>query len=137
MHPIQSPGISNHRHDTTTNFFSLQFALFYFRSQGHSAWGQFQLLGRVRPCDGLINVYKTYVSDLRIPHKVILCSNLYLSSFQQNDGIRGNWLYRGYLIGTGEEGNIVGRWRDTLSPAEVHGYEGRYTLTRRKNPDGI
>lgn len=31
-------------------------------SKGHSAWGQFNLVGRVRPCDGYISVSKEYVS---------------------------------------------------------------------------
>lgn len=31
-------------------------------NQGHSAWGQFSLIGRVRPCDGFISVSKEYVS---------------------------------------------------------------------------
>jgi len=30
--------------------------------QGHSAWGQFNLVGRVRPCDGFISLSKDYVS---------------------------------------------------------------------------
>ncbi len=30
--------------------------------QGHSAWGQFSLVGRVRPCDGFISLCKEYVS---------------------------------------------------------------------------
>lgn len=29
--------------------------------QGHSAWGQFSLVGRVRPCDGFISISKEYV----------------------------------------------------------------------------
>lgn len=33
--------------------------------QGHSAWGQFSLMGRVRPCDGFISVSKEYVSSRR------------------------------------------------------------------------
>lgn len=33
--------------------------------QGHSAWGQFSLIGRVRPCDGFISVSKEYVSPRR------------------------------------------------------------------------
>lgn len=30
--------------------------------EGHSAWGQFSLTGRVRPCDGFISLSKDYVS---------------------------------------------------------------------------
>ena len=29
--------------------------------QGHSAWGQFNLFGRVRPCDGFVSLRKEYV----------------------------------------------------------------------------
>jgi hypothetical protein len=29
--------------------------------QGHSAWGEFHLIGRVRPCDGLVSLSKEYV----------------------------------------------------------------------------
>ncbi|KAL0952617.1 hypothetical protein HGRIS_006868 [Hohenbuehelia grisea] len=76
--------------------------------EGHSAWGQFNLVGRIRPCDGFISLCKEYV-----------------------DGDRGRWLYRGYLVGT-ENGNLAGRWRDTLSPAEVPGYEGCFTMSRRR-----
>ncbi|TDL26798.1 hypothetical protein BD410DRAFT_825292 [Rickenella mellea] len=75
--------------------------------EGHSAWGEFRLLGRVRPCDGFVSISKEYIQ-----------------------GDRGKWLYRGYLVGT-PDGNLVGRWRDTLSPAEVHGYEGCFGMTRR------
>jgi hypothetical protein len=32
--------------------------------QGHSAWGQFSLIGRVRPCDGFISLSKEYVRDI-------------------------------------------------------------------------
>ncbi|KAF8889100.1 hypothetical protein BD779DRAFT_1611184 [Infundibulicybe gibba] len=75
---------------------------------GHSAWGQFNLVGRVRPCDGFVSLSKEYV-----------------------DGDRGKWLYRGYLVGD-VNGNLAGRWRDTLSPADVPGYEGCFTMSRRR-----
>jgi hypothetical protein len=35
-----------------------------FVLQGHSAWGQFSLRGRVRPCDGFISLSKEYVGHL-------------------------------------------------------------------------
>uniref|UniRef100_A0A8H8CFX1 Uncharacterized protein n=1 Tax=Psilocybe cubensis TaxID=181762 RepID=A0A8H8CFX1_PSICU len=76
--------------------------------EGHSAWGQFNLVGRIRPCDGFISLSKDYV-----------------------DGDRGKWLYRGYLIGN-TNGNLAGRWRDTLSPADVPGYEGCFVMSRRR-----
>ncbi|KAI0673134.1 hypothetical protein C8Q78DRAFT_1022947 [Trametes maxima] len=80
----------------------------FITGEGHSAWGQFNLAGRVRPCDGFISLSKEYV-----------------------DGDRGQWLYRGYMIGNAE-GNLSGRWRDTLSPPDVLGYEGCFVMSRRK-----
>ncbi|KAJ6492926.1 hypothetical protein C8R47DRAFT_427049 [Mycena vitilis] len=76
--------------------------------EGHSAWGQFNLVGRVRPCDGFISLCKEYV-----------------------DHDRGKWIYRGYLVGN-INSNLAGRWRDTLSPANVAGYEGCFLMTRRR-----
>jgi hypothetical protein len=49
----------------------------------------------------------------------------------QLDGERGKWLYRGYFVGD-EYGSYTGRWRDTLSPAEVLGYEGCFFMGRRR-----
>ncbi|KAI8990386.1 hypothetical protein BD414DRAFT_483459 [Trametes punicea] len=80
----------------------------FITGEGHSAWGQFNLVGRVRPCDGFISLSKEYV-----------------------DGDRGRWLYRGYMVGNAE-GNLSGRWRDTLSPPEVLGYEGCFVMSRRR-----
>ncbi|KAL5525167.1 hypothetical protein ACEPAF_9036 [Sanghuangporus sanghuang] len=97
--------------------------------EGHSGWGEFRILGRVRPVDGFISIMKEYTgSD------------------------RGRWLYRGYLIGAGtapsgrrsvsgadsredaeeSKGYIVGRWRDMLTAAETHGYEGAFAMARRR-----
>ncbi|KAF8816956.1 hypothetical protein BYT27DRAFT_7205344 [Phlegmacium glaucopus] len=76
--------------------------------EGHSAWGQFNLVGRVRPCDGFVSLSKDYV-----------------------DRDRGKWLYRGYLVGNAV-GNFAGRWRDTLSPAGNPGYEGSFAMSRRR-----
>ncbi|EIW56489.1 uncharacterized protein TRAVEDRAFT_170434 [Trametes versicolor FP-101664 SS1] len=80
----------------------------FITGEGHSAWGQFNLVGRVRPCDGFIILSKEYV-----------------------DGDRGRWLYRGFLVGNAE-GNLSGRWRDTLSPTDVLGYEGCFVMNRRR-----
>ncbi|KAM5532530.1 hypothetical protein V8D89_013817 [Ganoderma adspersum] len=80
----------------------------FVTGEGHSAWGQFNLVGRIRPCDGFISLSKEYV-----------------------DGDRGRWLYRGFLVGNAE-GNLSGRWRDTLSPPDVLGYEGCFVMSRRK-----
>ncbi|TBU42697.1 hypothetical protein BD309DRAFT_865776 [Dichomitus squalens] len=80
----------------------------FITGEGHSAWGQFNLVGRIRPCDGFINLSKEYV-----------------------DGDRGRWLYRGFMVGNAE-GNLSGRWRDTLSPPDVLGYEGCFVMSRRR-----
>ncbi|KAF8328231.1 uncharacterized protein EI90DRAFT_2926448, partial [Cantharellus anzutake] len=77
--------------------------------KGHSAWGLFELKGRVRRWDGLISIVKTYVSD---------------------EG-RGSWLYRGYIL---SGGIWVGRWRDTLTDEDTNGYEGAFAMTRRTEP---
>jgi hypothetical protein len=53
---------------------------------GHSAWGQFNLKGRVRQWDGMFTIIKEYTPDSR-----------------------GRWIYRGYRVGD----SLVGRWRDT------------------------
>ncbi|KAH7911286.1 hypothetical protein BJ138DRAFT_1006932 [Hygrophoropsis aurantiaca] len=74
--------------------------------QGHSAWGEFNLIGRIRPCDGFISLSKEYAN-------------------------RGKWLYRGFLVGNAD-GNLAGRWRDTLSPINVSGYEGCFVMSRRR-----
>ena len=65
---------------------SRQLICHLFDDQGHSAWGQFLLKGRVRSYDGMFSITKEYTPDSR-----------------------GRWLYRGYCVG----GNLVGRWRDT------------------------
>ncbi|KAF9078452.1 hypothetical protein BDP27DRAFT_1309604 [Rhodocollybia butyracea] len=75
--------------------------------EGHSSWGEFRLIGRVRPRDGFISLSKDYIN-----------------------GDRGKWLYRGYLVGN-LNSNLAGRWRDTMSPPSVPGYEGCFTMTRR------
>jgi len=49
----------------------------------------------------------------------------------QVDGDRGKWLYRGYLVGNGHA-DLAGRWRDTLSPTGVPGYEGCFLMERRR-----
>jgi len=76
--------------------------------EGHSAWGQFRLVGRVRPCDGFISLLKDY-----------------------STGGRGQWLYRAYLVGNAL-GALTGRWRDSLTPLENPGYEGCFVMCRRR-----
>ncbi|KAI6118174.1 hypothetical protein F5141DRAFT_1096694 [Pisolithus sp. B1] len=75
--------------------------------EGHSAWGQFNLYGRVRPLDGLLSLSKEYCG-----------------------GDRGRWLYRGFLLGN-NDGHWSGRWRDARSPSHVEGYEGCFVMSRR------
>ncbi|EKM52375.1 uncharacterized protein PHACADRAFT_260696 [Phanerochaete carnosa HHB-10118-sp] len=82
----------------------------FLTGEGHSAWGQFNLVGRVRPSDGYISLSKEYM---------------------QTDGDRGKWLYRAYMVGNAN-GNLAGRWRDTLSPAHIQGYEGTWVASRRR-----
>ena len=94
-------------------------------AKGHSAWGEFNLIGRVRPRDGLITVSKEYV---RLPSCSRLC--LLLTHFQIEED-RGNWLYRGFLIGEAN-GNLAGRWRDTVTLPNQHGYEGCFFMGRRQ-----
>lgn len=74
---------------------------------GHSAWGRFVLRGRVRAWDGMVILSKEY----------------------RPDG-RGRWLYRGYVTAGG---TLVGRWRDSFTPADMSGYEGPFVLNRRSN----
>jgi len=50
-----------------------------------------------------------------------------LRSFAQPDS-RGKWLYRGYVVAGGA---MVGRWRDSFSELNYHGYEGSFHMTRR------
>ncbi|KAF8483259.1 hypothetical protein JB92DRAFT_2799925 [Gautieria morchelliformis] len=75
-------------------------------AQGHSAWGSFNLRGRVRPADAFITVLKEY----------------------SGPEDRGKWLYRGYLFGD----RFVGRWRDVLTPVSMVGYEGGFDLAQRE-----
>ncbi|KAF9529158.1 hypothetical protein CPB83DRAFT_853333 [Crepidotus variabilis] len=76
--------------------------------EGHSAWGQFNILGRVRPYDGFVTLLKDYAN-----------------------GARGQWLYRAYLVGN-SNGNLAGRWRDTWTPLDHQGYEGCFIMSRRR-----
>ncbi|KZO92438.1 hypothetical protein CALVIDRAFT_540902 [Calocera viscosa TUFC12733] len=72
---------------------------------GHSAWGEFNLVGSVRTWDGLVSLRKEYTP-----------------------AARGTWLYRGYLVG---DDYLVGRWRDTFTEKTQDGYEGIFALARR------
>ncbi|KAF9262007.1 hypothetical protein L218DRAFT_960614 [Marasmius fiardii PR-910] len=103
--PLKGPLHYRHADQETLNARVLDIVI---TGEGHSAWGQFSLVGRIRPCDGFISLSKDYI-----------------------DGDRGKWLYRGYLVGNANS-NLAGRWRDTLSPVNVPGYEGCFTMTRRR-----
>lgn len=54
-----------------------------------------------------------------------------IAAMIQVNGDRGRWLYRSYLVGN-EYGNLSGRWRDTLTPPDVLGYEGCFMMSRRR-----
>lgn len=77
---------------------------------GHSAWGRFVIRGRVRAWDGMLILSKEY----------------------RPDG-RGRWLYRGYVVAGG---TLVGRWRDSFTPADMSGYEGPFILNQRGKENG-
>ncbi|KAA1474136.1 hypothetical protein DENSPDRAFT_840689 [Dentipellis sp. KUC8613] len=109
--PGRSESLFYHRtraHSQVTPEYAARVLEILVAGEGHSAWGQFNLIGRIRPGDGFISLSKEYV-----------------------DGDRGKWLYRGYLIGD-VYGNLAGRWRDTLSPFAVPGYEGCFFMGRRR-----
>ena len=50
---------------------------------------------------------------------------------RQDGGRRGQWLYRGYLVGN-TFGQLAGRWRDAVTPVERQGYEGCFVMCRRR-----
>ncbi|KAF8266061.1 hypothetical protein EI94DRAFT_1772201 [Lactarius quietus] len=87
--------------------------------EGHSAWGQFA--SWTRPSVSLLCFWLATKPITFVPFIVSV----------QIDGDRGKWLYRGYFVGD-VHGNFTGRWRDTLSPAEVLGYEGCFFMGRRR-----
>ncbi|KAF9460340.1 hypothetical protein BDZ94DRAFT_1284000 [Collybia nuda] len=69
-----------------------------------SAWGEYTIIGRVRPWDGLIVL-------LRTPR------------FSEH----GQWIFRGYL----HNRNLVGRWRETSTPVDAAGLEGAFLLSKQ------
>ncbi|KAF5341371.1 hypothetical protein D9758_012282 [Tetrapyrgos nigripes] len=71
-----------------------------------SAWGHFNIVGRVRPWDGLVVL-------LRTPRD------------QQNAHL-GKWIFRGYL----HDRNLVGRWRETSTAAKYVGYDGPFVVKK-------
>ncbi|KAF8896693.1 hypothetical protein BD779DRAFT_1497292 [Infundibulicybe gibba] len=74
-------------------------------SQRHGdAWGHFTLVGRVRSWDGLITL-------LRIPR-------------DPEQRYNGQWIFKGYL----HDRNLVGRWRETSTPADMIGFEGGFVV---------
>ncbi|KIK52486.1 hypothetical protein GYMLUDRAFT_49883 [Collybiopsis luxurians FD-317 M1] len=81
------------------------------KGEGQAPWGNFKLLGRVRPRDGFVSLKKDY-------------------NVSPNGGDREKWLYRGYIIGNHNQ-NISGRWRETMSaPERPAVYEGCFTMSK-------
>ncbi|KIK03002.1 hypothetical protein K443DRAFT_131626 [Laccaria amethystina LaAM-08-1] len=70
------------------------------------AWGYYTIIGRIRPWDGLIVL-------LRTPRDL-----------QQH--FLGTWVFKGYL----HDQNLVGRWRETSTPANIVGYEGGFVVRK-------
>lgn len=77
--------------------------------QGHSAWGQFSLMGRVRPCDGFVSLCKEYVRYFHNP--IHRCANIMKSCYpclthiHSRTEIGGN----GYTVVT-SSGTPMGSW---------------------------
>ena len=86
------------------------------------------MIGRVRPSDGFFSLSKEYV---RRPTSSLLPPYLFIARMPQVDDDRGRWLYRGYMIGD-TNGNLSGRWRDTLTVPQEAGYEGCFVMSRRR-----
>ncbi|KAJ7590229.1 hypothetical protein C8J56DRAFT_937145 [Mycena floridula] len=71
-----------------------------------AAWGYFDIIGRVRPWDGLVILLRTP----RNPEQSYL----------------GTWIFRGYV----HNQNFVGRWRETSTAANLIGYEGGFVVSK-------
>lgn len=74
--------------------------------QHGAAWGHFDLIGRVRPWDGLVVL-------LRTPRNP---AHSYL----------GKWVFRGYI----HNENFVGRWREISTAPDLTGYEGGFVVCK-------
>ncbi|KDR78686.1 hypothetical protein GALMADRAFT_244185 [Galerina marginata CBS 339.88] len=72
------------------------------------AWGHYEIVGRVRPWDGLVVL-------LRVPSNPL----------EQH---LGRWIFKGYL----HDQNFVGRWRETSTPLDSIGYEGGFVVYKMK-----
>ncbi|KIY44863.1 hypothetical protein FISHEDRAFT_50592, partial [Fistulina hepatica ATCC 64428] len=101
---VRTPGGKTYKYHRYTVGMGSPTSDIFITGEGHSAWGRFRFLGRVRPSDGFIVISKTYA-----------------------DGQRDKWFYRGYLLGD----TLAGRWRDTHSPNDLDGYEGCFMMSRR------
>jgi len=95
---------------------------------GHSAMGQFNVYGRIRPTDGLFCLSKEFVGCFPSFPASDPADGI---SWGQVDGDRGLWSYRGYVVGH-QNGQLGGRWRDTVSLAENVGYGGGFIMKRRQ-----
>ena len=94
------------------------------------AWGHYSYIGRVRPWDGLIVIVRVPVSVVRPQHFHL--GGLTHTFYQKvsADGGRGKWIFKGYV----HEHNLVGRWRDTVTPIEQVGLEGCFVWCKKESP---
>ncbi|KXN83198.1 hypothetical protein AN958_01712 [Leucoagaricus sp. SymC.cos] len=66
--------------------------------EGHSSWGQFNLIGRVRPCDGLVSLSKEY----HIDSKSVAClalmfsQNVLLSEVRDRSSVYRNFALKDF-----------------------------------------
>lgn len=71
-----------------------------------AAWGHFNIIGRVRPWDGMVTLLRT-PRDPEQAHS-------------------GKWVFRGYV----HDQNFVGRWRETNTAPDTDGYEGGFVVAK-------
>ncbi len=76
-------------------------------------------------------MYVPLCPPLYVIPRAFVITDVHPGIYIQVDNDRGQWLYRGYLVGV-RDGNMVGRWRDVLSPSDSHGYEGCFAMSRRR-----
>lgn len=95
-------------------------------AQHAEAWGDYKLVGRVRPWDGLIVLIQ---EPVRMKLTRFLCHRRNLLNHQKNPEhtALGKSIFKGYIHGT----NFVGRWRDTITPAGLVSHnEGSFVVSR-------
>ncbi|KAG6810525.1 hypothetical protein H0H92_011471 [Tricholoma furcatifolium] len=73
--------------------------------EGHSAWGQFSLVGRVRPCDGFVSLSKEYVRLKRSEAQLKKLSETTMKERKEHRSLRDSTARRlaAKLTGKGEE----------------------------------